>query len=202
MSAEAPVVHLVDDDPSVLRALRRLLAAAGHASETYRSAEEFLARPLPEAPGCVVVDLGLPGADGLELQDRLAGRGTAPPVIFLTGRGDLATGVRAMKGGAVDFLTKPVEPGALIGAIAVALARDADARRSRDAEADVARRLALLTPREREVLDLVVEGRLNKQIAAELGIAEKTIKVHRARVMRKLDARGLAELVRLMMGAG
>lgn len=200
MTDPPPVVHLIDDDPSILRALARLLAAAGHSCETYDSAEAFLGRPPSAAPGCAVVDLELPGASGLDIQLQLAERDDALPVIFLTGRGDIETSVQAMKGGAIDFLTKPVEPDALLSAIATALERHRNLRRIRAAEQDVAQHLARLTPRERQVLDMVVEGRLNKQIAFELGVAEKTIKVHRARVMHKLDVRTVADLVRLVVG--
>ena len=190
------LIHLVDDDPAVLRALRRLLAATGHGCATYASAEAFLARPAADAPGCAVIDLQLPGASGLDLQASLAACGEILPVIFLTGRGDIGASVRAMKGGAVDFLTKPVALQALLAA----LARGQALRAARLAEAGAEQRLARLTPREREVLDRVVEGRLNKQIAADLGIAEKTIKVHRARLMRKLGVRTIADLVRLVGG--
>lgn len=200
MTEPAPVVHIVDDDPAVRRALGRLLGAHGHACEAWETAEAFLARQPSSAPGCAIVDLRLPGASGLDLQARLAGRADGLPVIFLTGRGDVATSVQAMKGGAVDFLTKPVEPAALLAAVEAALVRARAARDAREAETGREARLARLTPREREVLDGVVEGRLNKQIAADLGIAEKTIKVHRARVMQKLEAKSLADLVRLVLG--
>ena len=196
------IIHLVDDDPAVRRALKRLLAAAGHACETWETAEAFLARPASPATGCAVIDLELPGASGLDLQTRLAERDDALPLVFLTGRGDIGSSVRAMKGGAVDFLTKPVEREVLLAAIATALARGREARAAREAEAGVAERLGRLTQREREVLHMVVEGRLNKQIAGELGVAEKTIKVHRARVMQKLEVRTVADLVRLVVGHG
>jgi RNA polymerase sigma factor (sigma-70 family) len=197
---DAPVVHLVDDDPSVRRALGRLLAAAGHRCETHASAEAFLARRPDAGSGCAVIDLQLPGASGLDLQARLAELGETLPLIFLTGRGDIPASVRAMKGGAVDFLTKPVEAAALLAAIAAALDQGRALRAARAAEAGVDACLARLTPREREVLHMVVEGRLNKQIAADLGVAEKTIKVHRARVMQKLEVRTIADLVRLVVG--
>lgn len=196
---EPGIIHLVDDDPSIRRALKRLLAAAGHACETWESAEAFLARPPSPAGGCAIVDLELPGASGLELQDRLAGHAEAMPVIFLTGRGDIAKSVRAMKGGAIDFLTKPVEAAALLAAIAAALDRCNTLRAAQTAGAEAGARLARLTAREREVLAMVVDGRLNKQIAADLGIAEKTVKVHRGRVMHKLEVRTLADLVRLVV---
>jgi FixJ family two-component response regulator len=198
--SDEPVVHLVDDDPSVRRALGRLLAAAGHRCEAYDSAEAFLARQPDAGPGCAVIDLQLPGASGLDLQARLAELDATLTLIFLTGRGDIPTSVRAMKGGAVDFLTKPVEAAALLAAIAAALDRGRALRAARTAEAGVDARLARLTPRESEVLDMVVEGRLNKQIAADLGVAEKTIKVHRARVMQKLEVHTVADLVRLVIG--
>lgn len=198
MSA-SQTVHLVDDDPQVLRALRRLLTAAGHDCETWTSAEDFLARPPLDGDGCVVVDLQLPGANGLDLQAILAARDPALPVVFLSGRGDVGTSVSAMKGGAIDFLTKPVAAADLLSAVAEALVRRATLSASRAAEAEVAGRLAQLTPREREVLDLVVAGHLNKQVAGELGIAEKTVKVHRARVMQKLGVRTVAALIRLVV---
>ncbi len=199
MSEPRAIVHLVDDDPAVLRALRRLLAAAGHACQTHESAEAFLSWPLGGS-GCIVIDLQMPGASGLDLQARLAEQDIVLPVIFLTGRGDIGTSVRAMKAGAVDFLTKPVEPSELLEAVATALAHAWALNAVRMAEAGLAQRLERLTPREREVLDLVVNGRLNKQIAGDLGVAEKTVKVHRARVMEKLGARNLADLVRLIAG--
>lgn len=197
-----PIVHLVDDDPSVRRALKRLLAAAGHTCEAWGAAEAFLSRAGDAGPACAIIDLQLPGASGLDLQARLAERADALPLIFLTGRGDIGASVRAMKGGAVDFLTKPVEPAALLATVATALERSRELRAAREAEARVEARLARLTPREREVLDMVVEGRLNKQIAGHLGVAEKTVKVHRARVMQKLEVRTIADLVRLVVGHG
>jgi FixJ family two-component response regulator len=191
-----PVIHLVDDDAAVLKALTRLLAAAGHACEAHASAEAFLARHDPEVPGCAVVDLGLPGMDGFGVQASLAAGGIERPVIFLTGTGDIPASVRAMKAGAVDFLTKPVEPAVVLAAVEQALARDAEARSARAGRDDMARRLAGLTPREREVLKGVLAGRLNKQIAGDLGTAEKTVKVHRGRMMKKLGARTVADLIR------
>jgi FixJ family two-component response regulator len=193
-----PVVHLVDDDPAVLRALARLIDAAGYRCVAHPDAEAFLAQHDPAEPGCAVVDLGLPGMDGFGVQASLATGATARPVVFLTGAGDIPASVRAMKAGAVDFLTKPVEPAALLAAVAEALRHDAQARAARDAGAEIVRRLATLTPRERQVLDRVVAGRLNKQIAADLGSAEKTVKIHRSRVMRKLGARTVADLIRMV----
>lgn len=200
MTGVLPIVHVVDDDASVRRALARLLRAAGHSCETWDTAEAFLARQSSAAPGCAIVDLGLPGASGLELQARIAGDADRLPVIFLTGRGDIGTSVRAMKAGAVDFLSKPVEAEALLAAVATALELSRAAQTARNAASNRDARLATLTPREREVLDRVVEGRLNKQIAGDLGVAEKTIKVHRGRVMHKLGVRTVADLVRLVVG--
>jgi FixJ family two-component response regulator len=191
------IVWLVDDDPAILRALRRLLDAEGYASRAFSDAASFLAAHDAALPGCAVIDLGLPGLDGLALQDRLTAEGRACPVIFLTGQGSIPAAVRAMRSGAVDFLTKPVSAQDLLAAIRAALARDAETRARAAAGEEARRRVASLTPREREVLDLVVRGLLNKQIAAELGAAEKTIKVHRGRVMQKMGVRSVAELVTL-----
>ncbi|MBP7240932.1 response regulator [Amaricoccus sp.] len=192
------VVHVVEDDAGVARALVRLLAAAGRQCETHADAEDFLARYDPAQPGCAIVDLGLPGMDGLSMQATLVARGIACPIVFLTGAGTVPASVRAMKAGAVDFLLKPVDSQALLAAVDAALARDAAARQARSMNQDGARRLASLTPRERQVLDLVVAGRLNKQVAADLGTAEKTVKVHRGRMMKKLGVRTVADLVRLV----
>lgn len=189
------VVWLVDDDPGVLRALQRLLAAEGHDTRAFPDAAAFLAAHDASLPGCAVVDLGLPGLDGLALQHRLADAGDPCPVIFLSGQGSIPAAVQAMRGGAVDFLTKPVETATLLAAIQVALARDAGNRARRAADADLRARLESLTPREREVMAEVVTGLLNKQIADRLGAAEKTIKVHRGRVMHKMGVRSIAELV-------
>jgi len=191
------VVHLVDDDDSLRAALQRLLSAAGYRVQAYASAGEFLLDPPADAPGCLLLDLRMPGPSGLDLQQALDRHGIRLPVIFLTGHGDLATGVRAMKAGAVDFLTKPVEREPLLAAIERALALDADRRATSEAETDLQDRLAQLTARERDVFDLVVAGRLNKQIAATLGIAERTVKAQRAQVMAKLGAANAAELGRI-----
>lgn len=199
MTEPAPTIHVVDDDPSIRRALSRLLRCKGYACETWETAEDFLTRPPARAPGCAIVDLELPGASGLDLQAKLGDTVSALPVIFLSGRGDIGASVRAMKAGAVDFLTKPVEAEPLLAAISTALARSRATQAERAAVADRDARLAALTPREREVLEMVVEGRLNKQIAGELGIAEKTIKVHRGRVMHKLGVRTVADLVRFVV---
>jgi FixJ family two-component response regulator len=187
---------VVDDDPSVLRALTRLLSAAGLEARGFPSPTAFLQAHDPATPGCLVLDVALPGLDGLELQQALLASDCARPIVFITGRGDIPTTVRAMKGGAVDFLTKPVNDRDLLGAVRNAIEVDRVARQAQ-VEMDAMRhRLASLTPREREVLVHVVAGRLNKQIAADLGTVEKTIKVHRARIMEKMAVRSLADLVR------
>jgi FixJ family two-component response regulator/signal transduction histidine kinase len=200
--AAGPLVCVVDDDASVRESLVRLLAAEGWAARAYASANEFLERqPLAEA-GCILLDHQMPGMSGLELQQHLAVRGAALPVVFLTGQGELASGVHAMKLGAVDFLAKPAESGALLEAVRKALARRADElgrARAREASRE---RLGRLTAREREVLDHVVRGRLNKQIAADLDIALQTVKQHRSRVMEKMEVRSVAELVQACDAAG
>lgn len=187
---------MVDDDPSVLRALTRLLAAAGLDARGFPSPAAFLAAHDPETPGCLVLDVALPGLDGLELQQVLSASDRVRPIVFITGRGDIPTTVRAMKGGAVDFLTKPVDDKDLLAAVCHAIEIDRMARAAQVEMDALKQRLASLTPREREVLAQVVAGRLNKQIAADLGTVEKTIKVHRARIMEKMAVRSLADLVR------
>lgn len=195
--ATKPLIHVVDDDESLRNALLRLLDAAGYEARGYASTGDFLLDPPPDRPGCLLLDLRLPGPSGLELQAALKRQGVALPVIFLTGHGDVASSVRAMKAGAVDFLTKPVERDDLFEALERALAQDAH-RREVNHEAEVLRdRFANLTPREREIFDGIVSGKLNKQIAAELGMAERTVKMHRANVMMKLGANSAAELGRL-----
>jgi FixJ family two-component response regulator len=185
--ATAAQVHVVDDDPSVRRALARLLDGHGWSVIVHASADSFIASHDPAAHGCIVLDVAMPGLDGLALQQLLARNGELMPVIFLTGCADVPMCAGAMRDGALDFLTKPVDEEVLLAAVTRGLERDAQ-RRS----------LATLTPREREVLAHVMEGRLNKQIAADLGTAEKTVKVHRARAMEKMQVRSVAELVRLV----
>jgi len=202
MSDPAPTVYLVDDDVSVLRGLGRLLAAAGMKVAAFDSPREFLGRLDPAAPGCLILDVAMPGLNGLELQQALAARGSALPVVFLTGRGDIPMSVQAMKRGAADFLTKPVDDEMLLATIRNALEKNRASRTAREELAQIEKRLAKLTARERGVLERVVTGRLNKQIAAELGTVEKTIKVHRAHVMQKMGVRTLADLVRLAGRAG
>jgi FixJ family two-component response regulator len=202
MGDSAPTVYLVDDDPDLLKAIERLLQSVGLKVATFLSPHEFLESYDRNAPGCLVLDLALPGLSGLELQRALEHEASPLPIVFLTGRGDIATSVQAMKHGAADFLTKPVDDTELIAAIHEALARDQALRRARSEREHVAKRIAALTERERQVLEQIVAGRLNKQIAAELGTAEKTIKFHRANLMRKMGVRAVADLVKLAERAG
>jgi FixJ family two-component response regulator len=195
-------VFLVDDDESVLRSLRRLLGAAGYAVRAYASSSAFLAEHDPEIPGCAVLDVSLPDLDGLEVQVALAAGSVPRQVVFLTGAGDIPTSVTAMKAGAVDFLTKPARRDQLVAAIESAVARDSESRRIHEQVSAVDIKLASLTPREREVFDRVIVGRLNKQIADELGTSIKTVKVHRGRMTEKMQARTVAELVRMAAIAG
>ena len=191
-------MFVVDDDDSVRKALARLLASAGYAVETFASASEFLDRGhQQDTPGCVVLDVSMPGLSGLDLQRELMAFTPPLPIIFITGHGDIPTSVRAMKSGAVDFLTKPVNDRDLLSLIKLAIARNVEARKLHTELGELQRRADTLTPREREVMLLVVRGRLNKQVAAELGTVEKTIKVHRARVIEKMGVESLAELVRM-----
>jgi FixJ family two-component response regulator len=195
--SESPLIHVVDDDESLRTALLRLLTAAGFETCGYASTGEFLLHPVPDRPGCVLLDVRMPGPSGLELQAALQRQGVALPVVFMTGHADVTDSVRAMKAGAVDFLSKPVKRETLLDALQRALAVDA-VRRAARREADQLRaRFATLTAREREVFDLIVEGKLNKQVAAELGTSERTIKTQRAQLMVKLGADSAADLGRL-----
>jgi FixJ family two-component response regulator len=202
MSDGAPVIYIVDDDPSVRKSLARLVKAAGHRAQTFASANGFLESPREDGPGCLVLDVHLPGLSGLDLQEALSVSGRPLPIIFITGLGDIPTSVKAMKGGAVDFLPKPFEGRVLLAAIAHALELDAASRKQRDEAEALEAKLGTLSLRERQVFALVTAGKLNKQAAMDLGITEKTIKVHRARLMQKLGASSLAELVRLADRAG
>ena len=199
MNAATPMVFVVDDDDAVRRALVRLIRSAGYGVEGFGSAHEFLESrpPCTGAPACLILDVGLPDLNGLDLQRELNAANTSLPIIFITGHGDIAMTVSAMKAGATDFLAKPVSDTNLLRAIETALLNSAQSLASRIEIDSIHDRLARLTPREREVLGLLIEGRLNKQVACELGIAEKTIKVHRARVMEKMEARSLVDLVRV-----
>jgi FixJ family two-component response regulator len=195
-------VFIVDDDARVLNALSRLLRVKGYDVRLYTSAQEFLTHHDATVAGCVLLDVAMPDLNGLELQQALADEGSHRPVIFITGRGDIPTTVRAMKAGAMDFLTKPVSDQELLEAISRAEERDAKASELRAELASIEAKMNTLTPREREVLTHVVAGRLNKQIAADLGTVEKTIKVHRSRMMEKLGVRTVADLVRMAEKAG
>jgi FixJ family two-component response regulator len=192
--SDAALIHVVDDDASQRVALLRLLGAAGFETRGYGSTGELLLQPLRDRPGCLLLDIHLPGPSGLELQAALQRQGIRLPVVFLTGYGDVASSVQAMKAGAVDFLCKPIERDALLDAIGRALARDRELRAAALEAADLRSRFAALTPRERDVFNGVVAGKLNKQIAAALGIAERTVKLQRAQMMRKLGAGSAAEL--------
>jgi FixJ family two-component response regulator len=202
MSLPPPTVFLVDDEALVRKAVGRLLRAEGFEVAAFASPVEFLAAHDPTEPGCVVLDMAMPGINGLELQQTLVARGSALPIIFLTGRADVPACVQAMKRGAADFLTKPVKDTDLLAAIRRALEHDRNARQTRSELEDIRARVASLTPREREVLKQVVTGQLNKQIASNLGTVEKTIKVHRGRVMEKMRVASVAELVRLVERCG
>lgn len=202
MTATRPLIGVIDDEPSVRKSLRRLLTAARFRVEVFASAQEFLASPADDAFGCVLLDVQMPGLNGLELQRALTDAHRHVPIVFITGHGDIPTSVRAMRAGAVDFLAKPFDESELLTAIARALEKGGQEHKMR-AEAAVAEaRLATLTPREHEVLLHVLKGELNKQIAAALGAAEKTIKVHRGRVMHKMQVQSVADLVRLCEKAG
>jgi len=207
MSAEAaslgerPVVHVVEDHDSSRKATARVLRTAGHAVRLYASADEFLAK-MPAGPGCLVLDLKLPGPSGLDLQERLTTAQNPMPVVFLSGHGDVPKTARAMKAGAVDFLAKPVSAPALLDAVARALVNDAEDRAVRARKRELRRRYESLTPREREVLAYVISGHLNKQTAFDLGTSEHTIKVHRGRLMQKLEADSVADLVRMASDLG
>ena len=198
MSARPPVlVSVVDDDPSVRRSLARLVKGAGYRVEAFASAHEFLARPPDDSPACLVLDVRMPGLTGLDLQETLTIAAHWTSIIFITGYRDVRASVKAMKAGAVDFLTKPVDDQELLGAIERAVARAGAARLEEDRITEIRARIKTLTPREAEVFALVVTGMLNKQIAFDLGVSEKMVKVHRGRVMEKMRAGSIAELVRL-----
>jgi FixJ family two-component response regulator len=202
MNDASQMVFLIDDEPSVLKALARVIGSTGFRTASFSSPQSFLEQYEPAARGCIVLDVSMPGFTGLELQQALIEKNCSLPIVFLTARGDIPTSVRAMKHGAVDFLTKPVDDNDLIAAVDRALAREATDHVRRAQITELQMRFSTLTSREQEVLGHVIAGRLNKQIAAVLGTTEKTVKVHRARVMEKMQAQSLAELVRLSGTAG
>jgi FixJ family two-component response regulator len=191
-----PIVFIVDDDRQICEALSALLSTFDLHAVTFGSAAEYIAYPKPDVPACLILDVELPDINGLDLQSQTA-EGNHPQIVFITGHGDIPTSVRAMKAGAVDFLTKPFREADLMRAIHAAIAQDRDARRKRAELAELRQRLSSLTPREREVLPLIVSGLLNKQAAAELGISEVTIQIHRGKIMTKMGAGSFAELVRM-----
>ena len=202
MPTPAPIIHVVDDDASFLTAMTRLLRGGGYEVRAFPSAAEFLQSPPADTPGCVIVDLQMPGVGGLELQDTLKKEANALPLVFLTGHGDIPTSVQAMRQGAEDFLTKPVKKQALFEAVQRALDRHAREREQRARQRELRARFDALTPREREVLTHVLSGQLNKQIAGDLGTSERTIKAHRANLMAKVRVQSVAELARLAQEAG
>jgi len=197
MEGVPATVFIVDDARPMRMALSHLLGAAGYQVCTFESAERFLKEQDTDAPGCLVLDVYLPGLSGLDLQRLLGEMPSALPIVFLSGTSDIQISVHAMKAGAVDFLTKPIEDQRLLAAVEQALRRDAEQRRDRAIRDVIQQRMKELTPRERQVMEQVIRGRLNKQIAVDLGIHEKTVKVHRARVMPKMGVRSVAELVQL-----
>ena len=202
MNVMQELVCVVDDDQSVRRSLQRLFKSAGYATESFSSAEEYLTREIFEGPICLVLDVQMPGLHGLGLQEALERRGAGEPIVFITGHGDVPTCKQAMKNGAVDFLTKPFEGAELIAAVKRALRRAGEDMRKRGERSEARGRVDKLTSREFEVFRFVIIGLLNKQIAAELGTAEKTIKVHRGRVMQKLGVTSVPDLVRISQRAG
>jgi FixJ family two-component response regulator len=198
MERTVPTVFVVDDDVNVQKALARLIRTHGMQVATFASAREFLRCPRPEGSACLILDVRLTGEDGLQVQEALRTAAWCPPIIFLTGHGTVPLCVRAIKGGAIDFLQKPVDDEVLLAAIATALEHDARARESQRQHAELQQRVATLTPREQDVMRLVTTGLLNKEIAYALGTSEKTIKAHRANIMRKMEAASLAALVRMV----
>jgi FixJ family two-component response regulator len=195
--SERAIVHVIDDDESVRRALDRMFRSVGLETRTYGTAREFIDAPRPDLPGCIVLDVRLPGTNGLALQTQLTELGIRLPVILITGHGDIPMTVRAMKAGAVDFLPKPFRDQDMLDAVSTAIDRDRQRRTAEDDTAEIMTRFATLSPREQQVMMLVTAGRLNKQVAGDLAISEVTVKIHRGAAMRKMGAHTLADLVRM-----
>ncbi|MEN6616532.1 MAG: response regulator transcription factor [Syntrophorhabdus sp.] len=202
MTVQIPTISVIDDDPSVRKSLSRLLHSFGFMVKTFESGEYFLKNETCEGIGCIILDIRMPGISGMALQDELNKRDYGQPIIFITGHGDIPTGIQAMKKGAVDFLPKPFDDDQLLDAVQKAIEKSRQIQNARIEINDIRLRLALLTPREREIIPYIIAGFLNKQIAFQLSVAEKTIKVHRARIMEKLGMDSLADLVRLAEKAG
>jgi RNA polymerase sigma factor (sigma-70 family) len=196
--SQAPVVFVVDDDPSVRSSLKFLMSSVGLQAEGFESADALLKRNPPDAPSCLVLDVRLRGLSGLDFQRQLAAKNCHMPIIFITGHGDIPMSVRAMKAGAVEFLTKPFRDQDLLDAVRIALEKDRERRERKKEVSDLKERFNSLTPREQEVISMVVSGKLNKQIADQLGTAENTVKVHRSRAMEKMHAQSVAELVKML----
>jgi len=199
---ERPVVYVVDDDPSVRKAMERLLSSTGHEAKTFASASEFLDFNCSDTPGCLILDIKMPRLSGLDLQERLAEKDIAFPIIFITGHGTVPASVRAFKAGAMDFLQKPIEDKELLNAVSLGIEKHRRLLKEKKEMKSLRARLDTLTPRELEIFGLVVSGMLNKQVAFDLGISEKTVKVHRARVMEKMGAQSLPDLVRFAAKLG
>ena len=202
MSQTDDTVFVVDDDASIREALAGLIRSVGLRVEVFAACQDFLSRPLPDVPSCLILDVRLPGLSGLDLQRQLSESGNRIPVIFMTGHGNIPMSVRAMKAGAVEFLTKPFRDKDLLDAIQMAIERDRKRRLEDQEVSDLQQRFALLTPREQEVMGWVISGKLNKQIAGEIGTSEITVKVHRGNVMRKMGADSVADLVRMAARIG
>src|SRR5262245_38852089 len=202
MNSNLAIVWVVDDDEAVRKALSRLLRASGFEVICCTSGAEYLEQDIPEAAGCVLLDVAMPGISGLDLQDALAKSGCERSIVFITGYGDIPKSVQAMKAGAIDFLAKPFDAEKVLAAVRLAIEKDIQGRAIRNRRSSIEQRIATLTPREREVLEHVISGELNKQIAREIGTVEKTVKVHRARAMSKLGVQSVAELVRVAEQAG
>ncbi len=195
-------VHVIDDDAAVRDSLRLLIESVGLRAKAYESAAEFLETCAPDAAGCILLDVRMPGMSGLELQERLNSRGATMPIILITGHGDVSMAVRAMKAGALDFIEKPFSDQVLLDRVHLALEKDARQRAQQVIETEIEQRFALLSPRERTVMSMVVSGMSNKAIAADLGLSQKTVEVHRAHVMSKVNADSLAELVQMAIRSG